>query len=695
MLNNVLGAGFDGKYLLLEDNCYGIFVYAIDEKKLVCGRRFSKEKNYHHIYSKAPSCSDHGDFILPKSNKIGFGLYKVVDEKILTIDSKIKWHKASISCSAFSKDGSFFATGGEDGRLYVFNTKDAKFYAMCPIQADYIACIVFDSKSNFLAFGTYDCKLLIYDLKTFEFVVELKTFGVLVDMFFYDNDEKLFYITKDGESGIYDLLLKNNHLNKHYDIWLHQCVLAPNKNYAYIVGRENKLYIHNLQNNEKFIEIELEESGVSFIKIAGNYLCLGFVSGRMIFIDQEYQKEYFLELLKNKNFEEAKIFAQEKNIFLKLQDFYVQVRSKNWEEVLEDVIKLLNTDQTDAALHIAGPYLEDEAIQREFRSYVNKKQLLRDFLEAIENGNYQKAYKIANEKSSLKNLKAFSELERYFEKLLEASKKILEENYGHQIYRIKKLFEPFLQIPEKKERIEIVFNHFAQYSTMMQALRDQDYKEAYEIVQKYPFLNVTKAYAKVLNYYKELLAQVQDEILLGMNEEIEEKIALLSAIPLFKKEVENLGKFREMQEKMDVFFREKKYQECYGLLDQCPELASCEVYFKMEEYFLNLFKGVTDLAQLGKTQEVYEQLSEFFVLEKWKKRMDAIFQIAYFYEIKDADHEDKSINWSATLRAYLGYFHQSSELEELCAMKGLGHLLDSLGDVKKVELAYQKSILVR
>lgn len=693
LLNAVMGVGFDGEHLVLCDNAHGIFVYSMADQKLVVGKRVaSKEAGKYHIYSKALACSDHEELLIPEIESPLSKLYRVVEDRI-TLSDTFKWHKANVSCCVFSGDSSFFATGGEDGRVYVLTTKDARFYAMCPIQADYIACVAFDSKNERLAFGTYDCKLLVYDLRTYEFVLELRLPSVVADLFFFCEDSRLFYVSKDGENGIYDFAQGENHLSKSYEDWLHRAIPSKNPNYAFIVGRGDKLYIHNLTSNACFEAIALPEAGVSCIKVVGEYLCVCFVSGRIVFIHLDYEREHFLKLLESRDFEEARSFAQEKNIFLKLEEDYAQIRRENWKEVLEDVIKLFATNQIDNALNTASPYLEDPEIDREFRMHFDKKQAVAEFLKAIEKGAYAKAYQMANEQKSLRGLRAFEELERYFDKILEASKKMLEENYGNQIYRVRKLLEPFLQVPQKRERIEILFNHYGQYSKMVGMIRLRDYKGAHAIAQKYPCLKVTKAYSKVLGHYKDLLLAVQNEILNGASEEIKEQIALLGEVDLFKDEVENLKNFYKMQERIQGAFRDRRFGECYSILEECPDLLSSSCYLQIEESLLAAFRNATELAQMGKTQEVFGVLSEFFVLEKWRRRIDAIFQIAYFYEMKEA--RDSAIDWRATLKSYVEYFDKNSELEELCAMRGLSSVLGALGEVKKMPLEYKKSILIR
>lgn len=692
-LNPILGVGSNQNRLMFVDNSYGVFFYSLEDEKLIFGKRILQNRQNHHIYSKAISCSRDSKALISRVGSSECRLYAIEDERLITKGS-FKSHRADVNCSAFSPDLDFFVTGGEDGRVFVY-TQDMKFYTMCPVQPDYISCIVFDNSSHFVAFGTFEHKLLIYDLRAFNFIVELDTPSVVEDILFFDEDNKIFYICQEGESGIFDLINKQERVNKAYNTWLHRCVLSNDQKYAYIVGRDDKLWIHSLEENKNFIELELPEKGVSFISNLKNYICICFISGKVLFIDTSYQREAFINLLDAGNYEDARIFAQENNIFLKLDSNYRKVREKNWKEVLEDIIKLFGSNQINQALSIAEPYLEDPKINREFKRYLTHKKVLCEFLDSVESGHYQRAYQIAEQQKGLKKTKAFEDLEKYFEKILEASKRMLENDYGHQIYQVKKLLEPFMQVPEKKDRINIVLHHFAQYSLLANALKNHQYKEAYEICQKNTFLKITRAYAKVLNFYNEILQYLQSNILtIGKNEAIEEKMNVLQEIDLFQEEVDNLRNFCKMQEKIQEAFKNRAYQDCYKILEEFPQLISSEVYLKIEDFFLKTFKDAMSLAQLGKTKEVYALLKEYFLLEKWKSRINTTFQIAYFYEIKLFPPQ-KIEEYQVALESYIAYFGRSSELEELCIIEEVKNVLDHLGEIKPKDIEYKKSIFER
>ncbi len=689
LLNNVLDMSFDGKYILFEDNAYGLFLYSVDDRQLILGKRLSKNPNPHHIYSKAASTSKDGYAFLSTGDR-GCKLYHITNHTLELIGST-RWHKLNISAATFSRDSTLVASGGEDGRVYIYNTQGLKFYALCPIQPDYISCLRFDSKNRYLAFGSYEKKILVYDLHTFDFILELSTPSVCMDIVFYNDDCNLFYICSEGEIGYYNFLENTHSIQKLSESWLQCCLLSKNNHYVYVASRDNQFWIISLINSQSIITLSLPENGVSHLASVGRYLCICFINGKIILVFLEHQKDEFDALLKQGDFQKAKLLAEQNNIFLKLEDSYTKARQETWEKIRSDITRLFANNQPEQAIIAAQPYLEDPNISTEFGLLLENNKIVSEFLKAVEHSKYQDAYQIAEKNPTIKSLVEYQNLEDYFEKILNSAKKMLEQDYENQIYRVKKLLQPFEKIAGKKERINLLLENFTQYSRIQNALKNQDYKAVYMLAQEYPFLKITKAYKFTLNYYEEMLISLQQEILTNPSPNLESILNELISLEDFSKDAQALS---ELYKGLNDFIKAAKnhaYAQCYTILDIIPALMSSTPYLEMESYVLSTFNKATAFAQNGNTQEVYNTLNEFLSIKRWKKRLDNIFQISYFYEIKNAD--TKGFNWLDTLKQYCSFFGKGTELAELCQIKGISDIYNQINITQTIPIIYLKTIL--
>lgn len=693
LLYPVLNIGFEEDYLFFADAYYGIYLYSLINNKVVFGKRVAHKTIKHHIYSKAIACSDRGHILISSANGGACALYRIVNQE-LKLQGQMKWHKANISSAVFSKDASLFATGGEDGRVFVYSTSDAKFYTILPVQPEYIACMNFDSKNQYFAFATYEKKIFIFDLKTCEIIIEFKTPSVVESLEFFNQDKQIIYVCKDGEIGVFDLLTRHYQNRKIDNAWLQQCILHPNEKYAYIAGRCNRLIVYKVENNSITLDIELPESGVSFMRIIGDYLCICFVSGRILFLNQKLRYDEFAKLLETKNYEESKALAEEYNILLKLEALYETVRIENWQEVLKDIVNLFINNQADSALNIAEPYLEDPTLEKEFRYYFDEKEIVAQFLLSIKQEKYLDAYMMAKKKRGLKKLRLFKELENCFNYLFEASKKMLEQDSGN-LDKVKKILEPFSKIEEKKESIDFLMHNFEQYENIEQAVKNQDYRQCFQLAYNYPFLQKSKSYQKALQICSDLLYSLKDKMHHQSNAKMQKTIEFLREIPFFKDEAEALMNFLTKQEDLKKSFKTRDFYACYKLLEEYPNLHSSDVYFDLEGFVLGVFKEALESAKMGNTKEVFNRLCSYFGLHKWQTRIESIFQIAYFYEIKYNNLEDMEIDWHATLQQYIGFFGKTSEFRALCYIKNLGGIFDDIIEKQEKKVKFLETILIR
>ncbi|MDU7693555.1 MAG: hypothetical protein E7K04_04870 [Helicobacter sp.] len=702
LLNTILSVGFS-KYIdpkspqnqppeaYLCDSGYGIFGYSLQDKKLIFGKKVSKNEQKHHIYFKGLSCSDSGTVALCAPGGTEAALYDVQNDK-LALSSRFKLHKAPISCSIFSNDGSLFATGGEDGKVFIHSTKAARLYAILPTQPDYISCMKFDSKNNKIAIGTYDCRLLVYDLRIYAFVLMLDTPSVVSDCSFFSRDRRLFFVCKDGDHGIYSFRHKRASVSKSYDAWLQNCTIAENDEYAIISSRSQKLFIHSLKDNSKFYEVTLSDTGVSFIRIFLNYLCICFANGSVSLINLDFGLKDFLKMLDSNDFKAARDFAQNNNIFLKLNPNYSLKRTELWPDVLKKISGLLVRGDVDGALNLAQPFLEDVNIEREFRSLLDQKNALSIFVSAVDEGRYTEAYKIADEQESIQSLEVYKSLEGYYQKLLDHAQKLLEEDYNVNINRVKSLLLPFIQVPSKKPQIESLLNNFHQYEAIADAIKIKDYKKAMDLAKQYSFLQTTRAYQKAFNHYEAILLNIQDRIISETTQDLLDLINSLAEIFPFVNEARELKDFFQNQEKLRSLIQARDYVQCYALVAEFPKLVAIDSYLQMEEGIVEIFKRATNLAQLGKTSEVFDLTAPFFALEPWKNRLDNVFQISYFYEIKNANLKDLSINWKKVLTKYVSFFGKDGELMNLCLSRQMSDIFDRI-DTPRISVEYERSII--
>lgn len=686
----------DEKDYLFVDQYYRIYKFSLKNFSFSFTKRVAKNAEPHHKYSKAISCSSDSYVILPKTKSSIGSIYKI-DNNQITLAARLKWHRADICVSKFSKDNKYLATGGEDGRVFVYTHPSHKFYTFLNRKPDYISAIAFGKNSDYIAYASYDLTLTVYNLNIESETFITKTPSVIEDMAFFDNNKKIFYACKDGQTGVYDIIKNKNKFEETLCCWPTKMMLNTDETYAYIGTREDVIYIHNIQNNFPAWEIKTSFKGITCIKEFEEVIFIGFVNGTIEVVDTFYQTDDFLKLLAAGDYEEAKVFAEENNILLKTLKVYSDVKNHQWKLVLKDAISLIKNNQIENALNIAQPYFEDKDKRKQFREIVEKKSFVKKFLKAYEEKDYKSAYFVADQHPCIKSIGEYQKMEDEFEKIYQFAQKLLIEDVNNNKAKIKLLFEKFDEVDEKKKIINVLFNNAEKYIMAEKYAKAKDYENYFILVLQVPFLKSTQTYQRVYYVCEELVNKIQTYISNKEYTKALENIKLILNLEPFKEYATKTQKYLDNITQFIEKYNQKNYSECYKLLEICPELESTEEYTEMFESIMKIFEEAKKLAQKADVKHTLEKISVFLNTEYWKSKVEATIKIAYLYEMqKEFELNSITVDWERTIKKYIGFYGKDDEIKNFCtSLVGFEKNLDNIKEDKISNMSYVPSIIIR
>lgn len=669
LIGNVLDIGLNGEEYLFIDHCYVIYSFSLKKFAFSFSKRVSKNPVRQHQYSKAPICSKDGYVITPSVSKSVASVYKVEGNEIF-LNTKLRWHRATISASKFSDNNKYFATGGEDGRIFIYSHLNAKLHTILPRRSDYISCIAFGKHSELISYASYDLTLSVYDFKTDKNIRIIKTPSVVEDMVFFSEDEKIFYVCKNGETGIFDLKNAKNYPKEYLECWPTKIALNPNESYVYVGTRKNILYIYPLYDEVAPLKIDLSDGGITCIKQYDNLIFICFANGSIQIVDSLYRVDKFLELLNQKNFEESKVFAEKNNILLKTLDIYREVKNIQWEQTLKNINSLLLDEDYNQALQKVVPYFEDSKKEEQAKNYMLKRTYLKEFLSAFEQKNYSQAYKLASENPVIKNLVEYKKMEEYFEISYNESLEIIVQDPIWGKKNIKESLKIFEEVPEKKQIITTLLKYYDEFLLAEKYAKEQNYPEYFLLAKRYPFIRGTRTYQKIYLTCEQVVRQIQDLIASKDYTQALSKIGFLSRIDIFRDFVDRSRRYLENVEVFLIACKMKNYTKCYEMLKLCPEMHSLKEYIKLTKYILEIFDGAKVIAQKGNTKGTYAKLKVFFGIEPWMNKINMTMKIAYLYEMQNMLQEQVvDIDWDATINAYVQRYGRDDEIKSFCATR--------------------------
>ncbi len=138
-----------GNSTFCVDNTF--FITQINEdlkvEKTLC---FAKDAQSFHRYSHACGISRDFYFCIPINENHKSFILEYENEKIKHI-ATLDDHDGDIETCKFSDNGEFFATGGQDGRVFIYDGKSFLPIASLMPRSDYISVISFSHNNEFMA----------------------------------------------------------------------------------------------------------------------------------------------------------------------------------------------------------------------------------------------------------------------------------------------------------------------------------------------------------------------------------------------------------------------------------------------------------------------------------------------------------------------------------------------------------------
>jgi hypothetical protein len=658
---------------LLMDNLYN--VYILDSKKfsLIDSKKLSSKYQPWHNYYRGMSISYNSFLNVPLFGTKKSLLMKY--EETFKQISTISWNQEDIEVSKFSHNGNYLAIGGADGRTFIVKSSTSELLTSLEPRPDYISNILFSDDDTVLVVSGFDKMVRIFDIDSNKVLQDIKLNDVVTDMAFWK--EKLYMVCKDGLSAIYDTRTKELQTKRIFKDWTTSVKIIGN--FAVVSTKSENLYIINLLKHSLTKLIKLSSTGVSKIDILGTNLIISCIDGIVFIADTLSYKDEFDTALKLKNYKKAKELM-DKNIFLV---FDSKQFDDGWNAVLQDAIILLSKDKLQEALDLAQPFLDDEYRKEEFSYYLEQRTEIAQFIEYTEKRDFANAYKIALSNKSIKNTKYYQELEDYWNKIFSTAKKLMEDGPIANRAKCTELLKPFSLIDQKKHLVSNLINNASVYAKSDEAIKKQDFKSYFLLIDKYEFLKDTNLYERVMGLGESLMTKMIDFQRVAKFDEATKIYNNLQYFTPFKLKAKEI--FDEIRLKISIM-GSMKSDDRISVYATIEKYSYLKTFDKFIEYHDKVKKGIedaTEKALAGNSLGAYSKLSEYRKIPYFHEKVISIMRMAYLNEFKNVNASEVYIQKSAENYIYL--FGKDFEIVKLCHDKQLSDIISLIDDNRQIK----------
>lgn len=601
-------------------------------------------------------------------------------------------HLKNVSASNFTPDSSILATGGEDGRVYLYATKNFKKILTLPYRPDYISSINFSNDGRFVLASCFNKSNIIFDTQRAKALSIFNTSEVVEWGEFFDNNSKLMLITRDFQSIIYDTHA-NTVLNAAniFNSWPNVFSIDEDAGIAIVGTRDGGIYLVNIHENHIIFHLRLEEVvGISAICVHLGCIFVGGINGELLIISYTQNSEAFQKACEAKNYAEASKML-ESNIFLSLLPC-ARVFDEDWEKILKEAIALLSDNKIDDAIGLTNPFTSQDISKRDaFNVYLEKKDFIKQFKELVENRFYEEAYNMSLNTKFLTKTAHYEMLESAWQSAFVTARKIVEENKNN-VELAKRHLEPFMKTP-KKEIIMQLLNNTRLFNEAEEYIKTQNFKAYFALVGNFGFLKEGVLYKKVLALGENIFDKVLEAKNADNYEEFNRLSTFLSNFPFYKESIANMNVAVAKKNEMLKLIAQKKKAEAYKLALDFEELQYLDEFKSLCAEFEVVAQKAIATAHSGNPEGLGEIFGEYMQISFWADKIKSIYQVAYLEEFAQKIKSEKdAINWEQSIKNYIQIFGKDDDISVFCSSNGFKF---EINDFYKQPFSFQKTLISR
>ncbi len=660
LINPIVEAKFSGENIFIID--VENILYIFDRKfNLITKTRLIKQNDARHIFCNAFSISCN-NIAIPAGKILAWAVY---DEKI-TATFKTNLHDKNIVFTRYCTNDNFLLSGGEDGKVYIYDVKTKATRYIFPSKPDYCAYGTFSAQNNFVFVSYFSKENILLNLRN-DLSVSIEFKNPIELACFFDNDKKLFMADRDGNSIIYDCVkCQVIQQNAIFTQWISQVLLSPNEKYLIVGTRTNKMYLVDPFKNEIIKTLELEDNGITSMHIKEGVLLLSFTNSTIMTIDLENNKDTFLTHIELKEYDKAKMVL-DSNYFLHLDDAFTRFKA-GFDEVIIKAKELITKGKIEEALKEVEPYFDYPDCKHNLDLLFMQQDHIALFVESVEKKEILNAYAIAKKYPVIESLSIYQTLQKQWELSFSKARRILEEDPLRGKDKAKEILSIYERIPQRMDLVKRLIANSTIFVKADAFIKNQNFDEYFILVGQYSFLQDTLLYKRVEN----LAASIYKKAIDLYNEnELQNSIKTFRTLLHFPyytqrtlKEIEKINliiQFESIVEKNNI-------QKAYSLAHENIFLSFMSSFEKLNAPFEKVLQKINGSVQSGNIKHACIELGFYLDVSELQTRIDNCLKIGYLKQLEDMDFT--LAKRELILQRYNFLFGLDSILEAIFTKKG-------------------------
>ncbi|HIP60352.1 MAG TPA: WD40 repeat domain-containing protein [Campylobacterales bacterium] len=582
---------------------------------------------------------------------------------------KFKRHEGDVESVCISPKFNYIATGGQDGKTFLWSLANGKMVASLPHHADFVTTIAFSQNGRWVATGSYDRKIKITNVLSLGKEITLKAHSKAITNIHFISNNRLVSSDKDGSIIVWDYFAKKMiaRLQKMLNE-VTSLAFTPDHKFMFASDKSGYISLYDMQNytliSQKYIQYSQSVTRIEYMN-EGNHLVVALENGELFFLSPLKEEAKIREFIEQEEYAKANELIKE-NPLLKYTDAYIELEAK-WEETFNRALLYAESGKFDEAKKALKPFMDEPSKRLIIQKLLNDYKEFEKFKFAATSKKYPLAYSIVNQYPALKESRYYLAMEDEWKKVFEQAKKIILKSKGED--EINHILKPFKGISSKVAQIQKLLAEKEIYKMFMRHVGDKKYQEALELANKYPTIQELDEYEKIAKIGDIIENRAKEALKHGDYSETVKYAKELMEFPKKKEVAEELIEQATTYMKVLRYFSEKNYKAVYKMVEMHPYLCETEIVSKLEDAWLMVVGRAETFASKGDVAALKNVLANFVSYSHKKSKIVSLFKEAYISQIEQLLRL-KSSKYKEAMENYIKIF---GEDDEIIALKiGIG-----------------------
>ncbi len=266
-------------------------------------------------------------------------------------------HASEIYALRFSPYAMKLASGGMDGKSFIFDFESKQVSKTYDIRSDFISAFAFSPNGKHIAIAGFDNEIRLYKLSDTESYISMMGLEEPIVRVEFVNEKEMAVFYREGQVLVFDTFTKKiiKNAKKLNDS---ASVFEISDGCIYICGRERNIKLLSASNYDELSEAIIKTQSIvsCATKQSANVLILGCLDGSVYRYELDSDNIDFEEMIMNGSFADAYALV-ESNPFLR-EDYNYTILEEAWKMTLADIIRNIENGKMDIAKKMAQSFMQ-------------------------------------------------------------------------------------------------------------------------------------------------------------------------------------------------------------------------------------------------------------------------------------------------------------------------------------------------